>query len=66
MTATIISSVISAVVSIIVCLINANKQMAIMQIKLEELTKQVEKHNKVVDRTYNLETRVAVLESEVN
>lgn len=62
---TIISSVISALVSIAVCLINNSKQVAVIETRLEELTKQVEKHNSVVERTYSLETRVAVLESEV-
>lgn len=33
--------------------------------RLEQLEKKVEKHNKVVERMYSLETRVAVDEEEI-
>lgn len=40
----------------------ANK---LVMYRLEQLEKKVEKHNKVVERMYNLETRVAVDEEEI-
>ena len=33
--------------------------------RLEQLEKKVEKHNKVVERMYNVETRLAVDEEEI-
>lgn len=36
--------------------------VAIVDVKIENLTKQVEKHNKVVERTYALERDMAVLQ----
>lgn len=61
---TIISACISAGVTLIVCLIsNKNQQektRALMEYKLEELTKKVEKHNSVVERTYILEEKMKV------
>ncbi len=45
--------------------INANvqQQIAIIDIKISDLTKQVEKHNSVIDRTYALEKSVGILEN---
>ena len=61
---TIISACISAGVTLIVCLISNKSQQektrALMEYKLEELTKKVEKHNSVVERTYILEEKVKV------
>lgn len=55
----VLSALISAAFAVVVCLINnhyqQDKTTAIIQFKLDELTKQVEKHNKVVERTYRLE-----------
>ena len=56
---TIISACISAAVTLVVCLISNHSQQektrALMEYKLEELTKRVDKHNNVVKRTYALE-----------
>lgn len=45
--------------------INANvqQQIAIIDLKISDLTKQVEKHNSVIDRTYALEKSVGILEN---
>ena len=64
----IISSTISAAVTLIVCLISNHSQnektRALMEYKLEELTKRVDKHNNTIERTYNLEQRMAVSEEQ--
>lgn len=61
---TIISACISAGVTLIVCLISNKSQQektrALMGYRLEELTKKVEKHNSVVERTYILEEKMKV------
>jgi len=61
---TIISACISAGVTLIVCLISNKSQQektrALMEYKLEELTKKVEKHKSVVERTYILEEKMKV------
>lgn len=43
-------------------IITANK---LTNYRIEQLEKKVEKHNNVIERVYNLETREAVLEEEV-
>lgn len=61
---TIISACISAGVTLLVCLISNHGQQektrALMEYKLDELTKKVEKHNSVVERTYILEEKIKV------
>jgi len=63
---TIIAAVISACAAIVVCLISSNaqnkkiltemdKHNELQAYKLEELTKTVDKHNKVIERVYKLE-----------
>lgn len=63
---TIISAVISAAAAIVVCLISSNaqnkkvlanmdKHNSLQAYKLEQLTKTVDKHNKVIERVYELE-----------
>ena len=59
MDSSIVCGIVSAVATLLVCLINNrvqhSKTVAIIEFKLDELTKQVEKHNKVIERTYKLE-----------
>ena len=66
---TIISSAISAAVTLIVCLISNHSQnektRALMEYKLDELTKRVDKHNNVVERTYSLERKMEVQEEQI-
>ncbi len=38
-------------------------QISVIDEKIETLSSRVEKHNSMVERTYNLESRVAVLEA---
>ena len=66
---TIISSVITGVVAITTCLITqgmANrKTIALIEFRLGELQKQVEKHNSVIERTYKLEEATAIQEEKI-
>lgn len=64
MSETLIASFISAMVTLAVSLItnhaSAEKSRALMEYQLGELTKRVEKHNNVIERTYKLEELTAV------
>lgn len=66
---TIISGIISAGAAIIVCMITqttqARKTEALLSYKLDELTKRVDKHNNVIERTYKLEEQAAVHEEQI-
>ncbi len=64
---TIISACISAGVTLLVCMLNNRSQgiktRALVEYKLDELTKRVDKHNNLVERTYHLE-EVSCLQEE--
>lgn len=66
---TIISSIITGVVALITCLITqafANrKTTALLEFKLDELTKRVDKHNNVIERTYKLEESTALQDEKI-
>ena len=43
-----------------------DKTIALIDYKLEELTKRVDKHNNVIERVYKLEQDEAVLEEKID
>ncbi len=66
---TIISACISAGVTLLICMINNHGQQektrALMEYKLDELTKRVDKHNNVIERTYKLEQEYEVQHEQI-
>ena len=72
----IIPSLLSAAVTLLVCLINNHYQrietdkkhsetITLIEYKLDDLTKKVEKHNQLIERTYDLEKRAEVTEEKL-
>ena len=72
----IIVACISGLVTLSVCMINNRSQrkrvedwnsetISLIDYRLDELTKQVERHNKGIDRTYKLEETVKVDEEKI-
>lgn len=66
---TIISACISAAVTLLVCMINNHGQQkktrTLMEYKLDELTKRVDKHNNIVERTFQLEEKITLHEEKI-
>ena len=73
---TVIASVISACAAVVVCVINNrtqhNKTVAkfeemnnLQQFRIEQLEKKMDKHNNLIERTYKLEQKEAVLEEKL-
>ncbi len=60
--ATVIGAVISGAVSLIVSEWQHSKTIALIQYRLGELEKKVDKHNNLQDRMVAVETRLDVLE----
>ena len=69
-------ALVTGIVAIVVCMVNnyyQNKRTAesnqetitLIDYKLSELTKRVDKHNNVVDRTYHLEEQTAIQEEKL-
>ena len=61
---TVIAAIVTGIVAISVCIVNNHYQSkatrVLIEYKLEELTKRVDKHNNVIDRTFVLEKVVEV------
>lgn len=57
---------ISAAAAIIVSAIQNRKTVNLIEYKLEELTKKVEKHNSVIERTFQLEADVKVINQRLD
>jgi uncharacterized protein YlxW (UPF0749 family) len=75
MNPTIIASLISALAAIVVCMINNhfqnqkvqkahNDNIVLISYRLEQLEQKVDKHNNLIDRTYELERRADVMEEK--
>lgn len=66
---TIIAAAITGVVTLGVCLVNNHYQAEatrnLIEYKLEELTKRVDKHNNVIERVYKLEQERAVIDEQI-
>ena len=60
------AAAVTAVLSFFGVYISNRKQTALMAYRLEQLEKAVDKHNQVIQRTYDLEKRTTVLEKEVD
>ena len=71
-----VEAIISAGATLVVCLINGHFQqkaadkkheetITLIDYKLDELTKRVDKHNNVIERTYHLEEQQAVTDEKL-
>lgn len=76
MDTTILTALISASATLCVCLVNNHYQqvmadkkhsetIALIEYKLGELARQVERHNQVVERTYKLEESQSVMQEQI-
>ena len=61
----IIPAFISAGVSILVCILNNNKQIAIIETKLDYLSKSIEKHSDLSDRLLVLENEIKNIKEDL-
>lgn len=64
--ATLIGAVISGVVAVVVANKQHDKTMALVQYRLEELEKKVDKHNNLVERMYVVETKLGIIDLRKN
>ena len=61
----VLAAAITGVLTLIGVLVSNSKSRAVMEVKLEELTAKVEKHNQVLERTYKLEQDMAVAQNDI-
>ena len=64
-----LEAIITGAVAIAVCMLNNyfqnRKSTALIEYKIDELSKRVDKHNSLVERTYKLEKMVSVIEEKI-
>ena len=62
-------AIITGIVAIIVCTINnvyqSSKTQALIEYKIDELSKRVDKHNNLVERTYKLEEQTVLQDEKI-
>lgn len=61
----IVSGGSAAIAAIVVAAIQHRKTVALLEYRLKELEAKVDKHNNVIERTYNLEKAAAVMENDI-
>lgn len=61
----ILSPLVSGGAAIVVAALSNSATKKLIEYKLEELTKKVDKHNNVIDRTYALEDRANVFDEKM-
>lgn len=63
---TIIVALIASVPSVIATIVSNSKAQALMEYKIQQLDNKVEKHNKVIERTFKLEEDVKILNTKMD
>ena len=66
MTETIIVAIIAFIGSLIGNYMSNNKNQALIAYRLEQLEEKVNLHNSVIERTYELEKEVKVIETKID
>lgn len=62
----IIAAIITGLFSLCGVYFSNRKSAALMEYRLKKLEEKVDLHNQVIDRTYKLETRMKVAETEID
>ncbi|WP_297152217.1 hypothetical protein [uncultured Ellagibacter sp.] len=59
-------ALIGSVVTLVGVIVSNSRSRAVMELKIDELTRRVEKHNCLIERTYKLEQDMAVVRRDVD
>ena len=61
----VLASLVTGVLTLVGVLVSNSKSRGVMEQKIEALTMQVEKHNCLIERTFNLERDMAVARNDI-
>ena len=64
--ASVIAALVTGVLTLLGVIVSNSRSRAVMEVKIDNLARQVEKHNCLIERTYALEQEVAVVKTEVD
>ena len=62
---TVVAALITAIGALLGTYLSNRKSMALMEYRLKELEKKVDKHNQVVERTFKLEGQMTEVQHEI-
>lgn len=62
---TIIVAILSLVGTLVGSYLSGNKTIALLEFRLSTLEEKVDKHNHVIERTYELEKKTAILDEQI-
>ena len=61
----VVSALVTGVLTLAGVLVPNSRSRAVMEVKIDNLARQVERHNCLIERTYALEQDVAVVKAEI-
>jgi Tfp pilus assembly protein PilE len=61
----IVVAIITGIVTLVGVVMSNSKSRAVKEVKIDALTQKVEKHNQLIERTYELERSMAVVRNDV-
>lgn len=61
----IVVAIVAEVVTLVSAILSNSKSQAVMAVKLDASTAKVEKHNRVLERTYALEQDMALVKNDI-
>lgn len=61
----VIAAAVTGALTLIGVLISNSRSQAVIEVKLDELSSRVDKHNNMIERTYRLEQDVAVIRNDI-
>lgn len=61
----VIAALVTGVLTLVGVVVSNGRSRAVMEVKIDNLARQVERHNRMVERTYALEQDVAVVKAEI-
>lgn len=62
----VIAALVTGVLTLLGVIVSNSRSRAVMEVKIDNLARQVEKHNCLIERTYALEQEVAVVKTEID
>lgn len=61
----VVAALVTGVLTLVGVVVSNSRNRAVMEVKIDNLTRQVEKHNCLIEMTYALERDVSVVKAEI-
>lgn len=62
----VVAALVTGLLTLAGVLVSNSRSRAVMEAKIDALTKRVEKHNSLIERTFNLERDMAVARNDID